>query len=122
VSQESPAREGILLFFPEVLPAAPDDLGVLFRSAGRYYFVDAERVAEVAPVLPVSQLPGSRGRGVAFWRGRAHEVIGEGGSAAKGFVLLRRFPADCFVVSETLPATISRRSLSPEVTDFPEES
>lgn len=119
--KESAAREGILRFFPEPPSYAAEDLGVLLRLGGRNYFLEAARVVEITGRLAVSRLPGNRARGVSFWRGRAHEVVGNSAEAARGFVLVRGGHGDFFIASEVSPLAVSRRELSEKFEDYPEE-
>ncbi len=102
-----PARRAIEQYFREPPPAAPDDLGLLVRHAGREIFLPASAVVEITPPLPFSALPGAPGIGVSFWRGRALEVRGLG-RPARSFVLVRGKQTEFFLASETLPTAISQ--------------
>jgi hypothetical protein len=102
----SAAREAILKFFREPPRLTAADLGILFETGGKEFFLDAADVVEITPPLPVSALPGSP-HGVAFWRGRAVEVRGAP-ERAHHLLLVRGRPQDFFVVSENRPAAVSR--------------
>ena len=102
----SAAREAILKFFREPPRLTAEDLGILFETGGKEFFLDASDVVEITPPLPVSALPGSP-HGVAFWRGRAVEVRGVP-ERAHHLLLVRGRPQDFFVVSENRPAAVSR--------------
>ena len=117
----STARDAILQFFSEPPEYATRDLGVLLLFGGKEYFLEAARIVEITGPLPVSRLPGRRGRGVSFWRGKAHEVLGEAFDAARGFVLARGPHGDFFIASEIPPRGVSRRSLDAGVESFPED-
>jgi hypothetical protein len=118
--RESPARRAIAKYFREPPALTPDDLGLVFGHAGKGVFVPAESVVEIAPVLPFSLLPGAPGVGVAFWRGRALEVRGIGGSA-ESFVLVRGAKHDFFLVADTRPAAVSRM-LAGDIEPYREET
>lgn len=115
------ARDAILQFFPEPPEYATRDLGVLLRFGGKDYFLEAARIVEITGPLPVSRLPGRRGRGVSFWRGMAHEVLGEAFEAARGFILVRGAHGDSFIASEIAPRGVTRRSLDASIESFPED-
>ena len=119
--KESAAREGILRFFPEPPSHSTEDLGVVFRLGGRDYFLDASRVVEITGALPVSRIPGAQGRGVSFWRGKAHEVRATAFEGAAGFVLVRGGHGDFFVASEVRPLAAFRRDLPADCENYPEE-
>lgn len=119
--KDSVAREAILRYFPDPPTYSAEDLGVLLRLSGRDYFVEVARVLEITASLPVSRLPGLRGRGISFWRGSAHEVRGESFEEARGFVLIKRARGDFFIASETDPVAISRKEMAVEAENYPEE-
>jgi hypothetical protein len=119
-SKAFPARRAIAKYFREPPPAAPDDLGLVLRYAGRDIFLPASIVVEITPALASSSLPGAPGLGVAFWRGRALEVRGLG-PVARSFVLIRGRQAEFFLVAETLPAAISQ-ALAGNVELYAEEA
>ena len=102
----SAAREAILRYFREPPPLTPEDLGIVFESEGREFFLDASEIVEITPPLSVSALPAT-GHGVAFWRGRAIEVRGAA-SHAWNLLLLRGDPKDFFVAAEARPRAVSR--------------
>ncbi len=120
--KSSTAREAILRFFAEPPEHASEDLGVLVRVRGLDYFLEADRSAEITGALPVSRLPGSRGRGVSFWRGKAHEVIGEAFETAQGFVLVRGAHGQFFIASESAPRGAARKELDASIQSYPEEA
>ena len=102
----SAAREAILRYFREPPRLTVEDLGILFRTGGEEFFLEAADVVEITPPLPMSSLPASP-HGVAFWRGRAVEVRGEP-SRARHLILVRGRPQDFFVVAEGRPSAVSR--------------
>jgi hypothetical protein len=113
----SAARDAILRYFREPPSLSPPDLGIVFRTGGVEWFVEASAVVEITPPLPVSALPGSP-YGVAFWRGRAIEVRGAA-SGGGNFLLLRRDQGEYFVVSDTRPMAASRGE-APEIPVYQE--
>ena len=84
---ESPARRAIARYFPEPPALTPEDLGLMFRHAGRNVFLPAEAVVEITPAVLFSRFPGAPDLGIALWRGRALEVRGIE-SPAESFVLV----------------------------------
>jgi hypothetical protein len=116
----SAARDAIVRFFPEPPDYSTHELGILFRFQGRRLFVDAHRVVEITPPVPTSPLPGEAGRGVAFWRGGAHEVR-TGTAPAVAFLLLKTEGREFFVASEENPRAVRRKELPAGVEDLPEE-
>jgi len=102
----SAAREAILRYFREPPRLTVEDLGILFRTGGEEFFLEAAEVVEIAPPLPISSLPASP-HGVAFWRGRAVEVRGSS-APARHLILVRGRPQDFFVVAEDRPSAVSR--------------
>ena len=113
----SAAREAILRYFREPPPLTAEDLGIVFVSGGKDFFLDASEIVEITPALPVSELPATP-HGVAFWRGRAIEVRGTA-SRAHHLLLLRGDPKDFFVVAESRPRAVSRAE-APEIPDYRE--
>jgi hypothetical protein len=111
------AAEAILRYFREPPRLTPEDLGIVFTSGGRSWFVPAADVVEITPVLPVSPLPASP-HGVAFWRGKAYEVRGDL-SAAVNFLLVAGDGTPGFAVSETRPRAASRAE-EPSAADYRE--
>ena len=103
----SAAREAILRFFQEPPPATPENLGIVFATAGGPRFVDAREVVEITPALPLAGFPGARARGVAFWRGRPYEVRGET-AGATNFILLRGRAEAFFVATAESPRAMGR--------------
>ncbi len=120
--KSSTAREAILRFFAEPPEYATEDLGILVRVRGRDYFLEAARIVEITGTLAVSRLPGTRGRGVSFWRGKAPEVIGEAFESAGGFVLVRGGHGNYFLASDTPPRGAARRDLDRDLESYPEEA
>jgi hypothetical protein len=118
----SPAREAIPRFFAEPPPISPPDLGIEIRFRGRPYFLEAGRVVEIIAAPPVSRLPAAgRARGVAFWRGRAHLVVGEATEATLYLVLIRRAESSLFCAVQDTPRLVSRAGKSPAAENFPED-
>jgi hypothetical protein len=110
------AAEAILRYFREPPRLTPEDLGIVFTSEGRTWFVPAADVVEITPALPVSPLPASP-HGVAFWRGKAYEVRGDA-AAGVNFLLIGD-GAPAFAVSQTRPRAVSRAD-EPSAADYRE--
>ena len=114
------AARALLEFFGAPPPPSPPDLGVLFRHAGRNYFLPAARVVEVCRARAVSRLPGSS-RGVAIVRGRAIEVVTTNREAA-ALVLARFREREVLLACDESPRAVSRSAIPAAVAEYPEET